>query len=341
MEKVKTYDTIDMFIYLWKKRLPIIIVTIAAAVFSIIVSLMMDDYFKASSVVFPTTFISPSTSLLERNTNQEMDPMIIGNEDDVERMIQILKSDYIADRIIQKYNLLEHYGFSHNEPYVKTKVKKAYESSVTISKTSYQAVVISAVDIDPKIASDIANDIANLYDSLVNDMQKLRAEEAYKTAQKAYESVNEYIIELEDSLDIYRQLGVLDYYKEAERYSEAYGKAIGNNTLTQSAQKFFDKKFELLKKYGKESQALASYINQLKENLALLHINLTKAEQNVNNLVTHKYIASYAQPPDKKTSPKRSFIVVFSTLGGFLFIIALLLFFDFFKELKKRIKQEK
>jgi LPS O-antigen subunit length determinant protein (WzzB/FepE family) len=88
MEKAKTYDTIDMFIYLWKKRLPIIIVTIAAAVISIIVSLMMDDYFKASSVVFPTTFISPSTSLLERNTNQEMDPMIIGNEDDVERMIQ-------------------------------------------------------------------------------------------------------------------------------------------------------------------------------------------------------------------------------------------------------------
>ncbi len=341
MENQKTFDLLDIFIYLWKKKIPIIIVTVAGAIISIIVSLMMTDYFKAETVLFPTTFISPSTGMLHINTNQETDPMIIGDEDDLERMIQLLKSDFITEKIIQKYDLINHYGISPNDPYLKTKVTKAYKGNVSFSKTPYQGVVISVVDTDPVTASKISNDISVLFDSLVNDMQRQRLREAYDVTLKAYNSELDFVNKLEDSLDIYRKHGILEYNIETERYSEAYGKAIGNNTLTRTGQLFFTEKFALLKKYGKQAQSLSYYVKELKENLTQLHLNLVQTEQNLKQPMTHKYVISYAQPSDKKAFPKRMFIVIFSTFGAFMFAVAFILFLDFIKEFINRIKKEK
>ncbi len=264
MENQKKYDTLDIFLYLWKKKTPIIIVTVLGAIVSIVVSLLLPNYYKAETILFPTTFISPSTGLLHTSVNQETDPLIVGDENDAERMIELLKSDYITDKIIKKYNLISHYGIAQNDQYVKTKVKKAYKGNITFSKTSYQGISISVVDIDALLASNIANDISVLFDSLVSDMQKQRIKETYNITKKAYLSEKIYIGTLEDSLDIYRQHGILAYHREVERYSEAYGKGIANNTITKNANSFFTDKFNLLKKYGKEVQSLTSYIDDLK-----------------------------------------------------------------------------
>lgn len=341
MENQKSFDTLDIFVYLWKKKIPLIIITVIGAVVSIVVSLMLPNYYKATTVLFPTTFISPSTSLLHINTNQETDPTLIGNEDDLERMIQLLQSDFITNNIIQKYNLIQHYGISPDDPHVINKVKKAYQSYVSFNKTPYQGVVVSVLDIEPELAADIANDIAVLFDTLVYEMQKQRNEEAYIIAKDAYEKQMSYIAELEDSLDIYRQLGIFEYYQEVERYTEAYGKAIGSNTLTAKGQAFFDEKFELFQEYGKEALSLPFYINELKDRAATLYTNLIQAEQNLNHHMTHKYVISYAEAPDKKASPKRSFIVVFSTIGAFVFALAMMLLLDFYKDFKIRLKNEK
>ena len=341
MDNQTKFDTLDIFVYLWKKRKPLIIVTILGAIVSVVVSLMLPNYFKATSVLFPTTFISPSTSTLHVNTNQETDPLLIGDEDDLEKMIQLLKSDFITNSIIQKYNLIEHYELSANDPHLNNKLHKTYEGNVTFNKTPYQGVIVSVVDIEPQLAADMANDIANLYDTLVFNMQKQRSEEIYEMAKNAYEKEEAYIQMLEDSLDVFRQYGILDYYKESERYSEAYGKAIGNNKLTAKGQAFFDKKFALLRKYGKKFQSIASQINDVRKNLTTLHLNLIQAEQNLKFPTTHKYVISYAQVPDKKAFPKRSIIVILSTMGAFVFSIVLLLLFDFFNELKKRLKEIK
>lgn len=340
MENRTQFDTLDMFMYMWKKRKPIIIVTVAGAVISIIVSLLMPNYYKSETTLFPTTFISPATGVLHINTNQETDPLVVGDEDDVERSIELLKSDYITNKIIKKYKLINHYGIAPNDKHVRAKVKETYEGNISFNKTPYQGIVISVVDTDPLIASNISNNISLLFDSLVNNMQKKRLKELYNITQEAYETELNFVNNLEDSLDIYRQYGVLDYYKEVERYSEAYGKAIGNNTLTSKGQHFFDKKFALLQKYGKKFYSLVSQVDILMKNVAQLHLNLVQTEQNMKQPMTHKYIISKGQPSDKKVFPKRIFIVIFSTLGAFLFSIGIILFLDFFKELRTRIKKE-
>ncbi len=339
MKLKKSYDTLDIFMYLWKKRKPILIITSLGAIISIIVSLFLPNYYKAQTVLFPTTFLSPATSVLNKTNTHKTDALLIGDEDDLEKIIQILNSDFITNRIIEKYNLITHYGFAPDDKHLKTKVLKAFHSAVSYKKTHYQGIVISVVDIDPKLASEIANNIASLVDSVVFRMQKHRAQQAYNIAYKAYTKEFDYMNRLEDSLEYYRQKGVLYYMYEVERYSQAYGNAIGANTLTPNAKKFFDKKFELLKKYGEDANSLLVYLEFVKENVANLHLNLTQAKENLDNPISHKYVISKAFPSDKKDYPKRSIIVIFSTLGAFFFAFALVLFLDFFGEFRNRIKE--
>lgn len=113
----------------------------------------------------------------------------------------------ITDRIISKYNLISHYKIKETNKFKKTLVKNKFKSRVSYNKTTYQGLIISVLDTDPQMASDIANDISSLLDSLVMNMQMQRAQEAYNIALNTYEAENAYLQKLEDSLDTYRQLG--------------------------------------------------------------------------------------------------------------------------------------
>ncbi len=329
METKNTFDTLDIFVYLWKKRKPIIIVTALGAIISIVVSLKMPNYYKAQSVLFPTRY--------NKQLNQYTPSFYVGDEDDLEKLIQMLQSDFITNRIIEKYDLINHYDLSQDDQHVMTKLKKIYNSNITFKKTHYQAAIITVIDKDPRYCADIANDIAELLDSLTYNMQKQKAQEAYLTAIKVYEEQKKYIKSLEDSLDFYRQKGVLDYYEEVDRYSEAYAKGYANNTITPKAEKMFSEKFDLLKLYGEKVRYFTTLANQSYTYLAKFKADLIQTQENLKAVYTRRYIISKAEVPDKKAFPKRSIIVVFSTIAAFVFAIVMLLFLDFYKEFKKRI----
>ena len=335
MEENKTYDLSEIFIYMWKKRKMLIAATIFGVIASIVISLFMPNIYKAETVLFPTSFLAAST--MNSHINQETDPLKIGNEDDLEKTIQLLRSDVITERIISKYKLIDHYKIKQNNPFKKTQVKTKFKSRVSYNKTTYQGLNISVQDTDPVIASNIANDISELLDSLVVNMQMQRAQEAYNIALKTYESENELLKQLEDSLDIYRQLGVIDFHKDADRFTEAYAKSLGKNSLTPAAKAIFDRKFELLKKYGNICTSLQRKIDYTADNATRYHLKLVQMEQNLKQPLTRKFTISPAQPPDRKFSPKRSVIVLFSTIGVFIFALVLSLIFDYISELRKKL----
>lgn len=335
MENNKTYDISEIFVYLWNKRRFLITAIILGAIASVIISLLMPNQYKAETYLFPTSFISPST--MNSHINQETDPLKIGNEDDLEKTIQILRSDVITDRIISKYNLISHYKIKETNKFKKTLVKNKFKSRVSYNKTTYQGLIISVLDTDPQMASDIANDISSLLDSLVMNMQMQRAQEAYNIALNTYEAENAYLQKLEDSLDTYRQLGVLDFHKDADRFTEAYAKSLGKNTLTPGAKAIFDQKFALLKKYGNIFTSLTRKIDFISDNATRYHLKLVQMEQNMKQPLSHKFTISPAQAPEKKFSPKRSIIVVFSTAGVFIFALVLSMILDYIRELRRKI----
>lgn len=341
MKLKESYDMIDVSVYLWKKRKILLGITIFGAVISIIASLMIPNYYKAQAVIFPTSFLSTQTTSLQRNTNQEMDPMLIGDEDDLEKTIQILHSDYIFNTIVKKYNLAEHYGISPDDKHFKHKLQKTFYGNITFKKTQYQAAVITVVDIDPKIATSIANDICDLVDSVVFQIQKERAKKVYDGALYAFEEAQREYSEIKDSLQKLNKLGLYTYKLQTERLTQAYAEGYANNTITKRGEEFFNKEFEKFSEYGGDLLTLQDRLDELSEDMETLRKAMIQAKTNLQNPLPHKYIVTKASVPDKKAYPKRSFIVIFSTIGAFVFAVALILFLDFYKEFRNRIKEEK
>ena len=341
MKLKESYDMIDISVYLWKKRKIIFWITILGAVVSIVVSLMMPNYYKAQAVIFPTNFLSPQTNSLQRNTNQEMDPMLIGDEDDLEKTIQILHSDYIFNTIVKKYNLAKHYGISPDDKHFEHKLQKAFYGNITFKKTQYQAAVISVVDIDPQIATSIANDICNLVDTVVFQIQKERAKKVYEGTKLAFDEAQKEYLTFKDTLQRLNKKGLFDYKGQIERLTEGYAEGYANNTISVRGEVFFKKEFEKFSQYGSDLLLLQYKIDEISKDIEILRESMIQAKTNLENPLPHKYIVTKASVPDKKAYPKRSFIVVFSTIGAFIFAVALILFLDFYKELRNRIKEEK
>jgi uncharacterized protein involved in exopolysaccharide biosynthesis len=89
------------FIYKWRKQL--IIIALSTALVSAIVAMLIPNKYKSTVVLFPATTNSISKSLLNDNYVKE-DVLQFGEEEQAEQMLQILNSDGLRGRIIEKYN---------------------------------------------------------------------------------------------------------------------------------------------------------------------------------------------------------------------------------------------
>ena len=163
---------------------------------------------------------------MAKNNTADEDLLSFGEEEQAEQLIQILNSDEIRSRIVQKYDLLNHYEIDTTERYRFTKLFKEYESNITYKRTEFQSVRVDVLDTDKNLAAAIANDIAALVDSVKNRMQKERAFKAMHIAEAEYVEMKAYVKQLEDSLNTLREMGVNDYESMSERFNEAYAKAI-------------------------------------------------------------------------------------------------------------------
>ncbi len=107
-QKNYNFSSVDLLIYMWKKRMILVIVSLVAAIASVIVSFQITPKFKSSVIMFPTTGASISKSLLSANYMGRQDAYGFGEEEQAEQLLQVLNSELIKGRIMDKYKLMEH-----------------------------------------------------------------------------------------------------------------------------------------------------------------------------------------------------------------------------------------
>ena len=153
------------------------------------------------------------------NTNNliYVDPLEIGEEAQTEQMMQILNSGIIRDRIIEEFNLMEHYGIDENCEHKKYKLIEAYDDNIKIRRTEYNSVKIVVFDTDAQYAADIANRIADLFDITMNEMQQEIASKALEIIEKEYNNTLNSIVALEDSLKQHPDVRVYSYELETQK----------------------------------------------------------------------------------------------------------------------------
>ena len=202
-----------------KNKVSVLIILALAIICSIIFSskTFIKPLYKSIVILYPTTTYSVSKAIMNTNNLIYVDPLEIGEEAQTDQMLQILNSTVIRDKIIEKYDLANHYGIDKDSDYKQTKLFKAYENKIRIRRTEYNSVKITVYDTDAQMASDIANDIAALFDETMNNMQKDIALKALEIVEKEYNNTRQNIINLEDSLRLHPNSGLYQYEIDLEK----------------------------------------------------------------------------------------------------------------------------
>lgn len=329
MNQEQNLNSGQLLAFLWKKRKPIIIITSVAFVVAIAVSLMITPYYMARAVVFPT-----KSNSVDYNTNSRNSVVEFGDEADAERLLQVLISPEIRDSLTIKYDLYKHYEIDSNESHARYEFQKIYEGNIKFERTRYNSINIDVYDTDPIIATDIANDIVRLVDTVMNRMIRQRSIGPKHAVEHEVSLIRQEMGDYSDRLRALSDSGVVS--KDAR-----------SNLQTDHLEALKAGKTELAKEIQRKIDATQKYATDydiytnLSDFFALRYSNILdvndQAAQYANTNIQQTIRHSMAEIPDKKAKPKRAIIVLFATFSAFLFAIFLLLAIEKIKEIKAQV----
>ncbi len=321
--------------------------SIISLIVIVLSSIISSSYFitplyQSTVILYPTASNSISKVLLSETFVNSKDILEFGEDEQTEQMLQVLNSNKIRDRIIIKYNLLDHYGIKESDKFKMTQLYNEYDDKFKFRRTEYMAVKISVLDKNPQFAADMANDIAELVDSTINNMQKKIAIRAFKIVEEEYLNLKNQVRLQEDSLTVLRGLGVNDYESQSEMFNRqlAIEMAKGNNQGVARLQK----KLDMLAKYGGPYVSIRDALEHDKKKLSALRSKYEEAKVDATESLPHKFIVSSAYKAEKKTYPIRWLIVLISTIASFFLAMLVLGFIEVFSDgievnlKKKRLK---
>jgi capsular polysaccharide biosynthesis protein len=333
------FDSSGFIYFLYKWRQPLIIITIIAIIISIIFSspFFITPKYKSTVILFPTSSNSISQVLLGKKINNKKDILEFGEDEQTERMLQILNSNKIKDRIIEKYNLGNHYGINKNKKYFKTKINNEYESNISFRRTEYMAVKISVLDKDPQMAADIANDISILLDSTINDIKRDRSYKGFIIVENEYIRLKSQIKEVEDSLKTLRKLGVHDYESQAEMINQQLAIEIAKGNK-QSINRL-EEKLDILANYGGAYVTLRDALEYDIEQLSIVKTRYEDARIDAQQVLPQKFIVNHAFKAEKKSYPIRWLFTVFLTFSVLFLSILVIIIIENYEKIKNKKKE--
>ena len=332
--------TLVQLIYKW--RLPLVIITAIAIVAAIIFSspFFIKPKYKSSVIMFPVATGSISKVLISPASGIKEDILGIGEEEQAEQMLQLLNSNLIMDRIIEKYNLIEHYRIDPNSKYLYTRLHKEYENNVKFRRTEYMAVKVTVLDTDPQMAADIANDIAALVDSVKNHIQRERAYMAYQIVEREYNSLKAEVDEIVDSLRSLGKRGIHDYERQSEVLNQQLAITISQNN--QQAIRILQQKLDTIGKYGGTYMSLKNALEFKTEQLTLLKTKYQEAKVDAEQFLPQKFVVNNAYKAERKSYPIRWIILVVTAfIVFFTAVLAIIIIENYTKlQLKKNFSSQ-
>jgi uncharacterized protein involved in exopolysaccharide biosynthesis len=318
----KELNSVNLMHLVYKWKLPLVIITALAIVAAIVFSspLFIKPKFKSSVIMFPVATNSISKVLISQNSGIKEDILGIGEEEQAEQMLQMLNSNLIRDRVVQKYNLMEHYKIPSDSKYKFTRLVREFENNVKFRRTEYMAVKITVFDTDPQMAADMANDIAALLDSTISLMHRERAMKAFAIVDKEYRNLENEVNGIINSLRYLGSKGVNDYERQSEVLNMQLAIAISQNN--QHAMKAIQQKLDTLGKYGGEFLSLKNSLEFKNEQLTLLKTKYQEAKVDAEQFLPQKFIVNSAYKAEVKSYPIRWIILVVTAF--IVFFMALL-----------------
>jgi uncharacterized protein involved in exopolysaccharide biosynthesis len=163
------------------------------------------------------------------------------------------------------------------------------------------------MDKDPDYAANMANDIADLVDTVYNHMKKERAREALRLVEKEYVEAAQKLKVLRDSMNLLSQ-------------------QVSENLNTSG-----DPTNNLIQAISENGALYISMMNLVRYETALvtdLSLKYKEARLEAIQNLPYKFVVEEAYPSEKKAYPKKSLIVIVSTFASLLFALIVLIVID-------------
>ena len=312
-------------------RKPAFIILAIAALFAIVFStpFFITPLYKSTAIIYPTSSNSISKVLISTTYQSEKDIMNFGEDEQTEQMLQVLNSNRVRDKVIERFDLMNHYDIKADSKYPYTKLNKLYDSRIKFRRTEYNAVKITVLDADAALAAQMANDITEIFDSTMNQMQKEVATQAFRLVEDEYNTLCAEMAQLEDSLNTLRKLGVFDYESQVEMLSQQLAIELGKGN-TQGVSNI-QKQLDIIAEYGGASYAINERLDNDRLQLSLVKSKYEEAKVDATEYIPHKFVVTSAFQAERKTYPVRWIIVTVTLLSTFLLLILCIVVFDRYK----------
>ncbi len=294
----------------WKWHLTILAVIAALVSLVISSSLFMKPRFKSVALLYPSNIMPYS------------------DESQTEQMLQWINSTDVRDSVIKKFDLPKHWEVSPDYKYYASTLEGLYNKNVNVSKTQYESIEVSATDIDPIMARDIVNAIIYYSDEKIRATQKIKYMEVKVALDKTLEIKK---TEIDSVQKLYRDIatkyGVYDVLGQSQEITRGELRTVtggGSNINTKDVQKL---KEGMMEKSG-DLLYLTNRIKTLSEEYSQIMLKYDIARFDIDKNFTFINVVTPPQVADKKSYPKRLFVMFYFVAGALFFSILAIAFIE-------------
>jgi LPS O-antigen subunit length determinant protein (WzzB/FepE family) len=327
MENQNKYNAFSLLQFMWKWRKWLLIVCVATFFVSAACSFLVRSRYKSTALIYAPRTSSVSKILLnEQNYNERLEIKALATVDETEQMLPFLNSVAIKDSLIEKYKLAEYYNINVNKKGGMTKLYKTVTNNLTIKRTDYGAISVSVSDWDPQRAYEMTLDVIRWLDTIKNAVEYERAQAACTILQNQMDSVEREIAAVNDSIRALMAHGVFDVKLQSERLTQQYAIAAAQGNT--AAMQRIIKEQDTLAKYGAQLTSYQDLEYNFSKYHALCKQKMMDAKMDMTTIMPVKFVIDKPFPADKKFYPKKSLIVVISTLCAFILTMIILLMIE-------------
>jgi tyrosine-protein kinase Etk/Wzc len=301
------FELIEVLAFLYKWKTQLLVITVLAAVVSYLASgpWFITPKFKSSATFYPGTTNSISAALFFKLREKARDPLMFGEVEETEQFMQLLESGDLKARIINKFNLIEHYHIDPSNPNKNYLVGVQYDKNIKIKRTDFNSIEVSVLDEDPVMSATLANEVMMMADTVKTEIRRRVALQAHDVIAKEYHNKIVMIDSLKNVMKAMGEKGVYALPEQSIRLGEL-GKGAG------------DSQRKALGEYSGEYTLVYQMLRYEAENLSDLRMRYEQSKVDAVGEMSNIFIVGYAYPPDQKATPVRSVIVLLSVLSAFI-----------------------
>ena len=362
-----SFDISEILRILYGYRKIIIGITGIVAIGSIIISLLKPDYYKAETTFFPA---SQDLAMPEKIFGLTNTPMqYYGTDRETDRILAAARSNELYDAVIEKFNLIDHYGLDLDNPKSQRKARKEFSKHYMVQKNKLDGLELWVEDTDGVKAAEFANGTRDALNSIASGFLRRSQGEIIEGLKQDIDTktrqLDTIITELSKKK---KEYGIVDASQQAEllatRYlsaesgiTKAKGKLIAfeKSKLSDRAKRDSTRKYQLILETNEEIIRLLTtdtaglnidkfntganvvsnmetYYADLRNQIARDKIRLQQVESAKNSGYPALLVIQEAQVPQRKHRPRRSILVAGSTIAAFLFsVLGVLLYYSLSK----------